>query len=221
MIIDQQVIAFAGIAALLTITPGQDTVLVIRNVIAHGQRAGVLTIAGICCGLFVHATFSAVGLSLILVRSATAFEVVKLLGAAYLIWLGIQSFWHAFHGSNREIGNFNPEQRSTIGWPCFVQGFLTNTLNPKVAVFYLAFLPQFISPDDWVFGKSMLLASIHWLEGILWLSIVTLFFGRFQMWFNRSRIKRTIEATTGAILIAFGARLTLEQRSFPTSVYAP
>src|SRR5262249_58557901 len=87
MIIDQQVIAFAGIAALLTITPGQDTVLVIRNVIAHGQRAGVLTIVGICCGLFVHATLSAVGLSLILVRSATAFEVVKLLGAAYLIWL--------------------------------------------------------------------------------------------------------------------------------------
>jgi hypothetical protein len=83
MIIDHQIIAFAGIAALLTIIPGQDTVLVIRNVMAQGQRAGLLTTFGICCGLFVHATLSAVGLSLILLKSATAFEVVKFLGAAY------------------------------------------------------------------------------------------------------------------------------------------
>jgi threonine/homoserine/homoserine lactone efflux protein len=179
---------------------------------AHGQRAGFLTTLGICCGLFVHATLSAVGLSLILVRSATAFQVVKILGAAYLIWLGIQSLRQAFHGSNREIGNLIPEQRSASSWPCFVQGFLTNTLNPKVAVFYLAFLPQFVSPGDWVFGKSMLLALIHWLEGILWLSIVTLFFSSFRVWFNQSRIKGIIEATTGAVLIAFGARLALEHR---------
>jgi len=81
-----------------------------------------------------------------------------------------------------------------------------------VAVFYLAFLPQFIGPGDWVFGKSMLLALIHWVEGILLLSIVVLFFSRFRAWFNRTRIRRTIEATTGAILIAFGTRLALEQR---------
>jgi len=79
-------------------------------------------------------------------------------------------------------------------------------------VFYLALLPQFISPSDWVFGKSMLLASIHWLEGFLWLSIVTLFFNRFRSRFNRAGIKRRIEGTTGAILIAFGTRLALEQR---------
>jgi len=212
MIIDHQIIAFAGIAALLTITPGQDTVLVIRNVMAQGQRAGLLTTLGICCGLFVHATLSAVGLSLILLKSATAFEVVKLLGAAYLIWLGAQSLWQTLHGSNRAFEESIPKQRSANGWRCFVQGFLTNILNPKVAVFYLAFLPQFISPGDWVFGKSMLLAFIHWVEGILWLSIVVLFFSRFRSWFNRSHIRRTIEATTGAILIAFGTRLALEQR---------
>jgi threonine/homoserine/homoserine lactone efflux protein len=167
MIIDHQIIAFAGIAALLTITPGQDTVLVIRNVMAQGQRAGLLTTFGICCGLFVHATLSAVGLSLILLKSATAFEVVKLLGAAYLIWLGARSLRQALRGSNRAFEKSIPKQRSANGWPCFVQGFLTNILNPKVAVFYLAFLPQFIGPGDWVFGKSMLLALIHWVEGIL------------------------------------------------------
>jgi RhtB (resistance to homoserine/threonine) family protein len=212
MIIDHQIIAFAGIAALLTITPGQDTVLVIRNVMAQGQRAGLLTTFGICCGLFVHATLSAVGLSLILLKSATAFEVVKLLGAAYLIWLGARSLRQALRGSNRTFEKSIQKQRSANGWPCFVQGFLTNILNPKVAVFYLAFLPQFIGPGDWVFGKSMLLALIHWVEGILLLSIVVLFFSRFRAWFNRTRIRRTIEATTGAILIAFGTRLALEQR---------
>ena len=212
MIVDQQVIAFGGIAALLTITPGQDTLLVIRNVVTYGQRAGFLTALGICCGLFVHATLSAAGLSLILVRSATAYEVVKFLGAAYLIWLGVQSLWHAFRGLNREVENRGSKQRSGAPWPCFVQGFVTNLLNPKVAVFYLALLPQFISPSDWVFGKSMLLASIHWLEGVLWLSIVTLFFNRFRSRFNRAGIKRRIEGTTGAILIAFGTRLALEQR---------
>jgi LysE type translocator len=135
MIIDHQIIAFAGIAALLTITPGQDTVLVIRNVMAQGQRAGLLTTFGICCGLFVHATLSAVGLSLILLKSATAFEVVKLLGAAYLIWLGAQSLWQALHGSNQAFEKSISKQRSANSWPCFVQGFLTNILNRKVAVF--------------------------------------------------------------------------------------
>src|SRR5262245_33606593 len=99
-----------------------------RHTEFDGTRAtcGLLNTFGICCGLFVHATLSAVGLSLILLKSATAFEVVKLLGAAYLIWLGAQSFWQAFHGSNREFEKAIPKQRSTKGWSCFVQGFLTN-----------------------------------------------------------------------------------------------
>src|SRR3974377_2024645 len=137
MIIDHQIIAFAGIAALLTITPGQDTVLVIRNVMAQGQRAGLLTTFGICCGLFVHAALSAVGLSLILLKSATAFEVVKLLGAAYLIWLGAQSLWQAFHGSNREFGKAIPKQRSTKSVPFFVPGFLTKRHYTKESVTYI------------------------------------------------------------------------------------
>jgi threonine/homoserine/homoserine lactone efflux protein len=120
MIIDHQIIAFAGIAALLTMTPGQDTVLVIRNVMAQGQRAGLLTTFGICCGLFVHATLSAVGLSLILLKSATAFEVVKLLGAAYLIWLGAQSLRQALRGSNRGFEKSIPNSdRLTAGLVSF------------------------------------------------------------------------------------------------------
>ncbi len=88
--LDPQVVAFTVIAGLLTITPGADTMLVIRNVMARGRRAGFLTTVGACCGIFVHATLSALGLSLILLNSALAFEVVKMIGAAYLVWLGVQ-----------------------------------------------------------------------------------------------------------------------------------
>lgn len=101
--IDPQILAFAATAALLTITPGADTMLVIRNVMARGPRAGLLTTVGTCYGLFIHATLSALGLSLILVRSATAFEVVKMIGAGYLVWLGVQSLRPVFRRPLREI----------------------------------------------------------------------------------------------------------------------
>jgi RhtB (resistance to homoserine/threonine) family protein len=212
--VDPQIIAFAAIAALLTIAPGPDTMLVIRNVMARGQRAGLLTAVGACCGLFIHATLSALGLSVILVRSATTFEVVKLIGAGYLIWLGVQSLRRVFRGPVSAIDAVSaPGSRARVARSeqSLIEGLLSNALNPKVAVFYLALLPQFMSPGDWVFGKSMLLAGIHWVEGVLWLSMVTLFLGRLRWWISRPGVKRAIEATTGAVLIAFGIRLAMER----------
>jgi RhtB (resistance to homoserine/threonine) family protein len=213
--IDHQVLAFTGIAAILTLTPGADTMLVMRNVIARGQRAGMLTTLGICSGLFFHATLSALGLSLILVRSAAIFEIVKLVGACYLILLGGQSLWRALHLSTSKISDTqqpNAREQTKAGPRSFMEGLLTNVLNPKVAIFYLAFLPQFISPGDSVFGKSMLLAGIHFTLGITWLSLVTIFLGRMRGLLNRPRVQRAIEATAGVVLIAFGARLAFERR---------
>lgn len=201
--IDSQVLAFAVIAGLLTLTPGADTMLVIRNVLTGGRRAGLLTTVGACCGLFIHATLSGVGLSLILVRSATAFEIVKLLGASYLFWLGIRSLRQAVRrgpGHEGEAGSDGAGgARSSGGGRSFVEGLLSNVLNPKVAVFYLALLPQFITAGEWVFGKSMLLAAIHWMEGMVWLSAVALFVARVRAWITQPRVRRAIEATTGAI----------------------
>src|SRR5829696_2522565 len=142
--IDSQVIAFAGIAALLTVTPGADTMLVIRSVMARGQRAGLMTTLGICCGLLVHGVLSGLGVSLILLRSAMLFEAVKLVGAGYLIHLGAKSLW----GLRRGLDAVEPPAGQTQAvhrrpWQSFVEGMLNNVLNPKVAVFYLAFLPQF------------------------------------------------------------------------------
>jgi RhtB (resistance to homoserine/threonine) family protein len=208
-------LTFTGIALLLTITPGADTMLVMRSVVARGQRAGLLTTIGICCGLFVHASLSAVGLSVILVRSAAAFEFVKLVGAGYLIFLGVQSLWRVMHHQSR-VADDAPLERGhgaarTKRRP-FLEGLLTNVLNPKVAVFYLAFLPQFIRPGDPVLLKSVFLASIHFLLGLLWLSLVTLVLGRLRAVLTRPHIQQRLEAITGIILIAFGVRLALERR---------
>jgi threonine/homoserine/homoserine lactone efflux protein len=209
---DPQLIAFAAVAAIVTITPGQDTMLVIRNVVARGRRAGLLTTFGICGGLFIHATLSAVGLSLILLRSATAFEIVKLAGAAYLVWLGIQSFRSAGRQPDGPTRTPAEAEKSAGAWSSLVEGLLSNALNPKVAIFYLAFLPQFMRAGDWVFGRSILLAGIHGAEVLLWLSLVTLCFSSFRAWFQQPRIRSTLDATTGAVLIALGARLALERR---------
>jgi threonine/homoserine/homoserine lactone efflux protein len=212
---DPRVFAFAIIAGLLTITPGADTMLVIRNVMARGRSSGLWTTVGACCGLFVHATLSALGLSWVLLRSATAFEILKIIGAGYLIWLGLQAVRRAIRpeGDGHDLNGGGVAATSVAGRGrrSFLEGFLSNVLNPKVGVFYLAFLPQFMTAGDWVFGKSMLLAAIHFVEGVVWMSALTFFIGGVQAWVNQPRVRRTIEATTGVALIGFGARLALER----------
>lgn len=210
--LDTQVLAFTGIAALLTITPGADTMLVIRSVLGRGQRAGFLTAFGICCGLFVHATLSAIGLSLILVRSAAAFEIVKFAGVAYLVWLGAQSLSRGMRGAEHASTLLGPTPAQRSRTRAFMEGLLTNVLNPKVAIFYVAFLPQFITPDDAVFAMSILLAAIHFVLGIVWLSLVSVMLGRLRAVLTKPVVQRRLEACTGAILIAFGVRLAMERR---------
>lgn len=211
-----QVLAFIGIAAILTMAPGADTMLVIRNVLARGQRAGVLTALGVCSGLFFHATLSALGLSIILVRSAAIFEVVKVLGACYLLFLGGWSVWQMLRSHTKQTPPAMHDGISAAqhisGWRSVREGVLSNVLNPKVAVFYLAFLPQFISPGDPVLAKSLFLAAIHFLLGIVWLSFVTVLLGRLRALLARPTVRRGLEAVTGAVLIAFGVRLLAEHR---------
>ena len=127
---DPQVFAFAVIAGLLTVTPGADPMLVIRNVMARGWAAGLLTTVGACCGLFVHVTLSALGLSLILIRSATAFEILKMIGAGYLIWLGIRSLTQALRGQQAGLalmGHPEPPPRPASGRRSFLEGLLSNS----------------------------------------------------------------------------------------------
>jgi RhtB (resistance to homoserine/threonine) family protein len=210
---DSQVLAFTGIAALLTITPGADTMLVIRNVLSRGGKAGILSTFGICSGLFIHASLSALGLSIILVKSAATFQVVKYVGAVYLIFLGSQSLWRMLKIKEDQllkIEDQKTKEKFDIKKKSFIEGFLTNILNPKVAIFYLAFLPQFIGAGDPVFQKSVLLASIHAIEGIIWLCFISLFLGRIKAIIRRPKARKIIEGITGTVLIGFGVKLSME-----------
>jgi RhtB (resistance to homoserine/threonine) family protein len=211
--VDSQVMAFTVVAAVLTVSPGADTMLVVRNVLRGGRRDGIVTTFGICSGLFVHATLSALGVSMLLTHSATAFYLVKIAGACYLVWLGVQSLSSAVRGSEHPG---TPADHATPGGitrrRCFLEGFLTNVLNPKVAVFYLALLPQFIGSTDPVFAKSLLLAAIHYVEGILWLVALSVLLDRARRFILKSVVRRWLDGICGAVLVALGARLALERQ---------
>ncbi|MGE4299047.1 MAG: LysE family translocator [Desulfovibrionaceae bacterium] len=216
--IDNQLLAYAGLAALLTLAPGADTMLIIRNVLSRGRLDGIITTVGVCSGLYVHATLSALGLSVILVHSATAFMVAKTLGACYLAWLGIQSLRAAIRTGNPEQcrlnGSLAAAQRKTRGrWKRSLrEGFMCNVLNPKAAIFYLAILPQFINPGDPVLLRSWVLATIHGIMGLVWLCALSLFLGRMRGFVTRPSVQSKLEAASGLIMIGFGIRLALERR---------
>jgi RhtB (resistance to homoserine/threonine) family protein len=204
------VLAFALVAGLMTVLPGADTLLVVRNSLRGGRRDGLATVAGICSGLYGHALLSALGVSAILAHSAAAFAALKIAGACYLAWLGIQSIRSALRGSAMPA----PERTATARVPAsrsFGEGFLTNLLNPKVVVFYLALLPQFMQPEDHVLAKSLLLATIHLVEGLAWLGGVAWLVDRSRRLFVSRTLRRWLDAACGGLLIALGLRLSIQQ----------
>ncbi len=199
--------AFIIAITLLTMSPGLDTALVIRNSSRGGWQDGIICSLGICCGLFVHATMSAIGLSVLLVGSATLFTAVKTIGALYLIWLGIQSIKSTFmpHQSldlKKAQANNNPSL-----WLSFKEGFLSNILNPKTAVFYLALLPQFINPQYSAFIQSLLMASIHFIIAMVWQSGIALLVDKARKLISSAKVTDRIERVTGGVLILLGINL--------------
>src|SRR5262245_27713917 len=204
--------AFALVATLLAITPGADTLLVVRNALTRGRTAALATVAGIAGGCLVHATLSAVGVSLILVQSAEAFAALKLCGAAYLIVLGVQSVRRWLRPDAGQPAAPAGGRAAPRGLRSFLEGLLTNVLNPKVGIFYLAFLPQFIGPGDPVLARSLLLGTLHIGIGVIWLSILSFGVGHIRP-LVESRIWRArLEGLSGAVLIGLGVRLAAERR---------
>ena len=200
-------ITFVGIAALLTITPGVDMALVMRNSLRGGMRAALGTTLGIVTGLLVWMFASAAGIASLLRASAEAFTILKLVGAAYLCFLGIQTILHA----RRSLGLHAREVRSSPNSP-YRQGLLSNLLNPKIAVFYATFLPQFVSAGDSVFAKTVLLGSIHIAMGLVWLPLYAYAIVRAGAALRRPSVLRAVERLTGTVLVALGVRLAFAKR---------
>jgi RhtB (resistance to homoserine/threonine) family protein len=204
---------FTMTAAVLTVAPGADNMLVIRNVLRGGRRDGMVTAFGICAGLFVHATLSACGVSMLLMHSATAFQLLKLAGAGYLVWLGVQPLRSAVRlpSPPDRVEDVAPT-RGIAPQQCLLEGLLSNVLNPKAAVFYLALLPQFIGLTEPVLTKSLLLASIHYVEAILWFALLSIMLDHMRRFILKSAVRRWLDGLCGTMLVGFGARLALERQ---------
>jgi len=207
---DHSVLTFTLIAMALTIAPGPDTFLVIANTSAGGFRRGFATVLGVVSGGFFYVLLVACGLVRLLVYSPGVFYAVKLAGACYLLYLGWGALRGAFRrGTSAGADAAPPPAKSARA--SYLQGLLTNALNPKIAVFYLAFLPQFLNPGDPVVLKSALLIGIHYFEGLIWLSLLAFSVGRLSRFLARPRVRKTMDAVLGATMMGFGLKLAVEQ----------
>jgi threonine/homoserine/homoserine lactone efflux protein len=198
---------FIAVATLVVVTPGPDMTLVARNTFAGGRPSGLATSAGTCSGLLVHATAAALGLSAVLLASSQAFTVVKIAGAAYLILLGIRTIL----GARREA-SFGGGAKGTDPWAAYRQGVLTNVLNPKVAIFFLSLLPQFVEPGPGFTWRLLVLSGLFIVMGLAWLTIYTIALHSVSGFVDRPRVKTIIESVTGCVLMALGVRLAIQRR---------
>ena len=195
---------------ILTITPGADTMIVIRNTLRGGMADGLISSLGICSGLFIHAFLSAVGISAILLYSATAFTILKTLGTIYLLWLGFSSFKAFF--ANHYVRTPEAQKATFHFWISAREGFLSNVLNPKAIIFYMAFLPQFISPESSALAQSMFLAFLHFLVGNLWQGLLVYMICSANGLIMRRKVRKSLDFISGTVMVFLGIVLFLEKR---------
>ena len=200
-------LTFAIAALVLIMMPGPDQVLITRNALAGGLWGGLLTLVGGALGITVHASAAALGLSALLLASSTAFTVLKIVGVAYLLWLGIQTL-RAARRSRREPAVEGAVVAPQRRWAYLRQGFLSNALNPKVALFFVTFLPQFLPTDSGSpRAEALLLSAVFALLYVLWFSGYVMLVERFGRWLRRPTVKARIEQVTGLALVTFAVRL--------------
>jgi threonine/homoserine/homoserine lactone efflux protein len=209
--------AFTLAAALATVTPGLDTALVLRTAAVEGRRRALLAAVGIGCGVLTWGTAAALGLAELFRVSAVAYEIVRWAGAAYLVYLGIRMVVRPRAG----FSPADPSDPTRTGKPSeripgiewFVRGLLTNLLNPKVGIFYVSFLPQFIPVDSSSpRGLMLLFAAIHAVEGVLWFAILTLATDRIAPVIRQPRFVKVLDRVMGSLFIGFGLRLAVDKR---------
>jgi RhtB (resistance to homoserine/threonine) family protein len=198
---------FLGISVLLIVIPGPDTAVVMKNALLGGRRAGVQAALGVTLGLAVWTLAAAAGLAALLQASEIAFTALKLVGAAYLVWIGVQLL------RTREaavVGEAAP--RRVAGARALRQGLLTDLGNPKVGVFFTSFLPQFIHGDGAAFPALLALGAIFAGLTLAWLAAYGVAVGHAAAFIRRPRVRRALDRITGAVFVGFGVTLALERR---------
>jgi threonine/homoserine/homoserine lactone efflux protein len=198
--------AFAAFVVLLTIAPGLDTAFVVRTAAVSGRGAAVAGAAGVGLGCLAWAAASGLGITALLTASRFGYEVVRWGGAAYLVALGVRFLWRSRAAVEPAGGPAVPRRSAAAA---LRTGLLTNLLNPKVGVFYLAALPQFLPPGVNPLIASLLLGLVHVAEGLLWFALLIFAVRRAAGWLGRPAVKRRLDQLTGVVFIAFGVRLSL------------
>ncbi|MET0234392.1 MAG: LysE family translocator [Kibdelosporangium sp.] len=203
------VLSFAVVALLAVITPGLDTLLVLRTALLSGRRAGLSAVLGITLGCLVWAAAGIVGLTALLTASEVAYNVVRVLGAAYLVWLGASALWAARKGRGSAKDDAGP--RGARGaWAALRAGMLTNLLNPKVGVFYISLLPQFLPPGQSSVAWGSLLVGIHLAIGLIWLPIVVWMATQARRFLLREGVRLWLDRITATVLIGLGVKLAVD-----------
>lgn len=206
-------LAFLGIALVVITTPGPDTALTIRNTLIAGARGGIFTAIGVSAGLMIWALAASAGVVGVLVASAPVFEALRYAGAAYLIWVGVQSLLSALRPAIAAPTTSGPDNRRRLGaLGAFRQGLINDLANPKIAAFFASLFPQFVPAEGASFGALMVLGLTFSVVTLTWLTAYAFAVAKAGDVLRRSGIRRAIEGVTGAVLIAFGLRLASEHR---------
>jgi len=215
-LIGQSPAAFLLASILIILAPGPDMALVARNTIARGRGAGFVTAGGAMAGVSVHVTAAVAGLSAVLTSSAYAFSIVKLAGAAYLLYLGARTLLASRHTArqddlNTEAEIFGETSTRLVLAPSSpaLQGMLSAVLNPKLAVFFLTFLPQFVDPHHAPEASMLAHGAVFIAMACVWMTVWVLTLDGLSGVFRRSRVRAWMERATGAVLIGMGVRLAL------------
>lgn len=198
-------LTFFGASVLLAMAPGPDNLFVLLHAAAHGRRAGLMVVLGLCSGLMFHTAAVALGLAAVFAASSTAFTLLKLGGAAYLVWLA----WHAWRAP---VGTADATATPALSdGQTFRRGVLMNVTNPKVAIFFLAFLPQFANPAQGPLAlQIMLLGGVFMLAALLTFGTIAWFAASVgQIWLRSARAQRGLNRTASVVFVALALRLAL------------
>jgi threonine/homoserine/homoserine lactone efflux protein len=203
--------AFLAVSALVIVAPGPDMALVARNALRGGRRSAIATAVGIVSGLAVWTLAASVGVAALIRASEPAFVALKAAGSLYLVYLGVRSLWDAVR--RRRLGRSDEHERGGVSAAVSLrQGLLSNLGNPKIAVFFTSFLPQFVPAHGSSFAAPLLLGFVFCALGLVWLVAYGVAVARVGELLRRPIVRRVLDAVSGLVLVGLGARLALERR---------
>lgn len=200
---------FVLMSIFFIILPGPDTAIATKNTVTSGKAGGLKTVIGICCSLLIHTSAAVLGLSAIILKSALLFSVLKYVGAVYLIYLGIRTLWSLKKKELTASLEMNTKSK-VVSTSCFKQGFITNLLNPKVAILFLTFFSQFVEPESNSFLPFIIMGITYTVLTALWSILYVCLINHISAFMKKPKTQNIIEGITGTILICFGIRLFIE-----------